>query len=266
MFTLTHLLQMKFPSLISTGLVLASVSSVQAAGVLIIDDFNSSQFVTTAPTLNGNPFFIPTSSVVAAPSAVGGSRQLSVTSTGQSGFSGLNASSNDAGPSVFRHETASGVMGTTEIFYGGGSTGPTPATRNYNGLGGFDFFSVNPLADAVRFSDLAADAGITILVRMFPFSGAPTATPPGTYAETSVSISGPVLEIATDKIGDWTYFGGATPSSFSSVGSFLVSISSSTAAADLSMGSISFVAIPEPGMSLASAFALGMVLVRRRRK
>ena len=257
---------MKFHTLLATGVILGTVCSVQGSGVLIFDDFNSSQVVTTAPTLIGSPFFFPSSSVAVAPSAIGGTRQLSVTSTGQSGFSGLNASSNDATPGGFRHEAASGVMGTSELFYGGASTGATPATRNFNGLGGFNFFSADPLADSIKFSELVPDAGITLTVRMFPFTGAPTAVPPTSYAESSVSITGPVAEITTPKIEDWTYAGGATPSDFSNVGSFLVRISSSTAATDLSMGRISFVAIPEPGMSIASALALGLVLAGRRRK
>ena len=232
-----------------------------AHGAIVIDNFISIQVVSTNPLISP---VSPSPSLAPAPSSVGGTRQM-IVSSNSTANTGLTASS---GADVFNYDSGTTISGTAELFYGGATT--TATTRNYNGLASFDLGVVNPASSAFFLTDFDSDAGgVTIEIRIYPFTGAATSTEPVNYIHTTVAIpNGLTGLVVTEPVQSFLAEGSGVD--LSNIGSILVSITSDRNGADMAMGSLTFAnfsEIPEPGMAgIAFAACGGMVLLVRRRK
>lgn len=205
------------------GFLLLATTSAQA---LLIDDFSDAQLLSTT--------FGPTSSTVAAPSALGGKRDAKITALPPTGALELSVAIGGGGD-VLSHSQGSGVTGSSDVQWDGGNG----MTIDPTGLGaaGVDL-TEGGINDRLRFDVLLDDRPATVTFSIYDVLGGSAskavALPGGIYDETSYTV----------------FFSSFVGVDMTKVGAIALNISGPLVSTDVTLDDIEATHAPEPGTFL----------------
>lgn len=230
------------------AMVVLSGALPASAATILIDDFITPQSISvTASTPTG-------SSIVSAPEALGGERDMKLALT--SGFTSLTLSSNPFGGELLVHDSGATVKGISSTIW----DGPDGSDDvDYDGLGGVDIGTGN---NAFLLSGVVADLSGTISLIVYDASDASGQT----WSQADFSLPGTVLAPSELQIPftDFNFHGSGGAVDFANVGAIELQIENiTTGSLDVILHSVSVV--PEPSSLWLALTGWGSLLLIKRR-
>jgi hypothetical protein len=190
---------MKLRGLLGMFAVVLVAGTAQGAGLLTVDSFDVNQFDQAFGPVN--------SSTTSASGAgiLGGTREMTVTTSAGLPFQRLQGESNLGGSGFFSHSQDSTIIGQTLLTYDGGTAGFQPT-----GLGGIDVTSggtVDQIGIRVAVDDLPVDVKLTAYSSATDFSEFTLSLPGGIFSDTDFFINFASFAVAGGSGADFTNLG-----------------------------------------------------------
>jgi hypothetical protein len=190
---------MKLRGLLGMFAVVLVAGTAQGAGLLTVDSFDVNQFDQVFGPANTN-----TTSASGA-GILGGTRDMTVTTTAGLPFQRLQAEANLGSTGFFSHSQDSTIIGSTLLEYDGGSVGFNPT-----GLGGIDVTNgglVDQIGIRVAVDDLPVDIKLTAFSSATDFSEFTLSLPGGIFTDTDFFINFASFAVAGGSGADFTNLG-----------------------------------------------------------
>lgn len=200
----------------------------QGAGLLTVDTFDVSQF----DEILGSPAGPSTTSASGA-GILGGTRDMTLTTTAGLPFQSLASDANLTLPSRFTHSQGSTIIGSTLLEWDGGAIGFDPT-----GLGGIDVTDgglIDQIGIRVSSDDLPVDIKLTAFSSATDFSDFTLSLPGGIFTDTDFFIN----------FADFVATGG-TGADFTNLGALQLFVDGQIQGTDLIFDFIDSAVVPEP--------------------
>jgi len=172
---------MKLRGLLGMFAVVLVAGTAQGAGLWTIDSFDVNQFDQAFGPVNS------TSSSASGGGILGGTRDMTLSTTAGLPFQRLQGESNLGNTGFFSHSQDSTIIGSTLLEYDGGSVGFNPT-----GLGGIDITNgglVDQIGIRVSVNDLPVDIKLTAFTDGSNFSDFTLSLPGGIFSDTDFFIN-----------------------------------------------------------------------------
>lgn len=190
---------MKLRGLLGMFAVVLVAGTAQGAGLLTVDTFDVNQFDQAFGPANSS------SSSAGGASILGGTREVTATTTAGLPFQRLQAEANLGGSGFFSHSQDSTIIGSTTLTYDGGGAGFNPV-----GLGGIDVTNagaVDQIGIRVSVNDLPVDIKLTAYSNGTDFSDFTLSLPGGIFSDQDFFINFASFAVAGGAGADFTNLG-----------------------------------------------------------